>query len=457
MPHIRASISLLLISLLLAAAFVAPGKDAAAELAIPDSPSGKKLTWALDQVNSAAGQITEADIPEHFSAAYLDVIKPSELIWYFRDYIAPAGPMTVVRFEGGATELRTNAVVQTPGGYWRVELTVTPDASHKIDLMWFEPVYATTTPANAPRNWSDLKADLARIAPHVSVTIAELSDGQCDPIARVDPDLVLPIASSFKLYVLGELARQVAAGQTTWETMLPIDTSYISQPNGEMRYLPVGSTYTVAHFAEQMISKSDNTATDHLIGLLGRDQVESALTEMGQADPTVNMPLMLTREWFALRMRFTDEQIEAYLKLDDAGRLAFLEDEAGPVADTIVETELWPGSRWASEVEWFASSNDLCHALAYLKSHGSRPGMEPVLNALSLNPEIVFDPGVWSYSGYKGGYETGVMSENFLLQRASDGRWFSISAVIYDENWEINGNGLRELLIQATQILAFEE
>jgi hypothetical protein len=49
------------------------------------------------------------------------------------------------------------------------------------------------------------------------------------------------------------------------------------------------------------------------------------------------------------------------------------------------------------------------------------------------------------------------MSENFLLQRASDGRWFSISAVIYDPNWEINGPGLRDLIVQATQMLAFEE
>jgi hypothetical protein len=224
-----------------------------------------------------------------------------------------------------------------------------------------------------------------------------------------------------------------------------------------MRNLPVGSVYTLAHFAEQMISQSDNTATDHLIGRLGREQVEASFEIMGQADPTVNIPLMLTREWFALRMRFTDEQIVEFLSLDDAGRLAFLQDVANPVADTILETELWPGSRWASEVEWFASSGDLCRALANLQERGKQPGMGQVLDALSLEPEIVFDPQVWSYVGYKGGYETGVMSENFLLQRASDGRWFSISAVIYDPNWEINGPGLRDLIVQATQILAFED
>lgn len=457
MTHLRSAIALLLLAAMLSAGFLAPGKHASAELAIPETLAGSELAWALDQINSSASGTTEADIPNHFSDAYLDVIQPSELIWYFRDYIAPAGPMSVVRFEGGATELRTNAILQGPFGYWRVELGVTPNAPHKIDAMWFEPVWTTTTPGAPPRSWSDLKRDLAVIAPNVSVTIGELDGGICQPIARVAPDLVLPIASSFKLYVLGELARQIGANEASWMELLPINTRYISQPNGEMRTLPVGSEYTLAHFAEQMISASDNTATDHLIGRLGREKVEAAFAEMGQADPTVNVPLMLTREWFALRMRFSDEQILEFLNLDDAGRLAFLQEVANPVADTILETELWPGSRWASEVEWFASSADLCRALAYLQDQGEQPGMEPVLNALSLVPEIVFDPAVWSYVGYKGGYETGVMSENFLLQRAADGRWFSISAVIYDPNWEINGFGLRDLIVQAAQILAFEE
>jgi hypothetical protein len=457
MVHLRNSIIFLMVAALLAAGFFAPNERAAAELAIPDTLAGGQLSWALDQVNTAADGTTDTVIAEHFSDAYLAVVTPAQLIGYFRDYINPAGPMTVARFEGGATELRTNAILQGPYGYWRVELGVTPNAPHKIDTMWFEPIWTTTTPGAAPRSWSDLKRDLSVIAPFVSVSIAELDEGECLPIARVEPDQVLPIASSFKLYVLGELARQVSEQQAGWLELLPISTRYISQPNGEMRNLPVGSEYTLAHFAEQMISQSDNTATDHLIGRLGREQVEAAFAEMGQADPTVNVPLMLTREWFALRMRFTDEQIVEFLSLDDAGRLAFLQDVANPVADTILETELWPGSRWASEVEWFASAGDLCRALAYLQDRGEQPGMEPVLNALSLAPEIVFDPEVWSYVGYKGGYETGVMSENFLLQRASDGRWFSISAVIYDPNWEINGFGLRDLLVQAAQMLAFEE
>lgn len=446
-----------MVATLLAAGVAAPHAHVSAELDIPESPSGAQLAWALGQATSNTGGPTESDITAHFSDAYLDVITPDQLIWYFQAYINPAGPFTLVRFEGGATKLRTNAIIEGPYGYWRVELTVTPDESHKIDLMWFEPVFATVTPDAPARGWSDLKRDLAAVAPQVSVTVADVSSGQCDPIARVDPDTVLPIASSFKLYVLGELARQVDDGDAAWDELMVLDDDYISQPNGDMRYLPIGTENPLTYYAEQMISKSDNTATDHLIHRLGRDNVQASFGAMGQADPSVNSPLMLTREWFALRMRFTDEQIEEYLALSDEERLAYLQDVADPVADTIVETEPWPGARWASEVEWFASSGDLCRALATLQQRGTQSGMEPVLNALSLNPEIVFDPVTWRYVGYKGGYETGVMSENFLLQRASDGRWFAISAVIYDPTWEINGPGLRNLIVEAAEMLAYEE
>jgi hypothetical protein len=456
MIHSRKPIALLMVAALLVTGWAAPSRPAAAELAIPDNPAGDQLSWALAQVNTGSDGTSESAVATHFSDDYLAVVTPTQLIGYFRDYLHPAAPMQVVRFEGGATELRSNAILQGPYGYWRVELGVTPDAPHKIDALWFEPVYTTITPDKAPRKWSDLKSDFSVIAPQVSVTVGEVHDGACEPIARVEPDLILPIASSFKLYVLGELARQVSENQASWTELLPISPRYISQPNGDMRDLPIGSEYPLSYFAEQMISRSDNTATDHLIGRLGREQVESAFVRMGQQDPAVNVPLMLTREWFAMRTRFTDAEIEKFLQADDTGRRSMLEQEVDPVADTLLETDPWPGQAWASQIEWFASSGDLCRALAYLQQRGEQPGLQPVLNALSLEPEIVFDPATWSYVGYKGGYETGVMSENFLLQRA-DGRWFAISAIIMDPWYEINGDGLRNLIVQAAQNLAYEK
>lgn len=159
MTHFRKSIALLLLLVTLAAGWIAPAPRASADLTIPDNPSGDQLSWALDQVNTGSDGTSEATIAKHFSDDYLAVVTPAQLLGYFRDYLFPSAPMNVMRFEGGATELRTNAILEGPYGYWRVELGVTPDEPHKIDALWFEPVYTTTTPDSAPRSWSDLKTD----------------------------------------------------------------------------------------------------------------------------------------------------------------------------------------------------------------------------------------------------------------------------------------------------------
>ena len=82
--------------------------------------------------------------------------------------------------------------------------------------------------------------------------------------------------------------------------------------------------------------------------------------------------------------------------------------------------------------------------------------MAPVLNALSLQPGITFDPADWSYVGYKGGYETGVRSDVWLLQR-NDGRWFVLAGIVNNYQAEIDHYGHTNLMIAAADLLARAE
>jgi hypothetical protein len=65
--------------------------------------------------------------------------------------------------------------------------------------------------------------------------------------------------------------------------------------------------------------------------------------------------------------------------------------------------------------------NDLCNAMATLKSDADADGA--VRDVLSINPGIPDDAHLFSYIGYKGGSEPGVLSASWLLQRASDRTW----------------------------------
>jgi beta-lactamase class A len=205
-----------------------------------------------------------------------------------------------------------------------------------------------------------------------------------------------------------------------------------------------------------MISQSDNTATDHLIDRLGREAVEESFASMGHSHPELNTPLLMTREWFAIKMRFSDRDIHRYELAGEATRREIIQEMAIPNAATLAEWEPWLAFRAIDTIEWFASATDLCTAMASLLETARHEGMQPVLDALSLQPGITFDPAVWSYVGYKGGYETGVKSDVWLLQRV-DGRWFVMAGIINNIQAEIDGYGFTDLMIAAADLLARTE
>ncbi|MBX3072204.1 MAG: serine hydrolase [Thermomicrobiales bacterium] len=446
-------VSLLLLGQLPGAAAQSPTSS---DPAIPSTPAGIQLEWALDQVNTLAAGLTAERVVEQFDPLFLTGITPEQLIDVFRFYVGPAGPLQVARFEGGVTDQRANALLAGPAGYWRVALSVDTGPAHRINGLYFQPVWLPGSTVDPSANWSDLKRRFDALAPRTGFFAAEITDGSCDPLARVHPDEELAIASSFKLYVLGELAHQVSLGAASWDELLAADPELVSLPNGDMRYAAAGDRFPLVKWAEQMIAQSDNTATDHLIARLGRTAVETAFGRMGHAHPELNQPLLMTREWFAIKMRLSDDDLTRYLSATVEDRRSLLETMVQPQAATLAEWELWPAFRAIDTIEWFASAADLCNAVLDLWKLSAEPEMAPVLNTLSLQPNITFDPGVWSYVGYKGGYEAGVKSDVWLLERA-DGRWFVLAGIINNPLTEIDGYGMADVMVAAAGLLAATE
>ncbi len=281
-----------------------------------------------------------------------------------------------------------------------------------------------TAPASAPE-WSAIDRELSEIAPYRAMLAAELVDGKLVPIHALDADRTLPVGSSFKLYVLGELSRQIEAGRLKWEQLVPIREAQKSVPGGDLRYVPDGSTFTVRYLAERMIQKSDNTATDVLIDLVGRENVEHAMAVMGHHDPSLNIPLLKTREFAFMKLVVPPKQLDAYFADDVAARRAFLANVIPTLsyADLIAAGERQTAPIDIMRTEWLASRNDLARAMAYLWSQSRKPGLRPVSEILSLETQLKFDAETWPYVGFKGGSEMGVLSGTWLMER-KDGRMF---------------------------------
>ena len=71
------------------------------------------------------------------------------------------------------------------------------------------------------------------------------------------------------------LRRQITEGQRSWQDVIELESSYKSVPSGFLQTWPNGSLLTVASLAALAISPSDNTATDSLIYLVGREAIEA--------------------------------------------------------------------------------------------------------------------------------------------------------------------------------------
>ena len=420
--------------------------------AIPSTLAGDQLAWALAQVNDAALSLTERELRGHFTDAFLSGLPPVDLLGVFRNYLAPNGPMQVARFEGAVTETRAQAILTAPGSDWRVTLAAEP-GSGGISALFFEPIVLPQPLPKQITSWNPIARRLAKLAPMVSFFAGEIIDGKLVSLYEHEPDHTLSIASSFKLYVLAELGRQIGSGKASWDEPLAIRDDLRSLPNGLMRLEATGATFPIRHFAEQMISDSDNTATDHLIARLGRRNIERAFARYGNATPDRNIPLLMTREWFAMRMRLTAPEIEGYLAQDVAGKRAFLAGRIAAEANTLSEVEPWPGGFFLDRIEWFASAADLARVLTALHVMADGDGLRPIHDALSMNAGIAFDARTWAYVGYKAGYETGVKSNAWLLQ-SGDGRWFVLAALINDLQQEIDGIGLNQLVMPAVWLLA---
>ena len=102
-------------------------------------------------------------------------------------------------------------------------------------------------------------ADLEALPGSISALFAPLDAGST-PVLALQSDKPLAIASTFKLYVLSALAQSIEAGERSWSDVITLDRK--SFPSGRMHLWPEGSPVTLHTLATQMVTISDNTATD---------------------------------------------------------------------------------------------------------------------------------------------------------------------------------------------------
>lgn len=337
----------------------------------------------------------------------------------FRDgLIAQYGQPVAIDSMTAANDRSGTALLRFERGVATVLLDVGTAADERVTGL------RITGVAVAGDSFDEVAAEIAKLPGRTGFLVAELDGGTIRPFASANADRQFATGSTFKLYVLDELAAQVAAGKRRWSDVVPL--SHFSFSSAATANWPAKTPVTLQTLANWMVSVSDNGAADTLIHLLGRDAIEARMKRAGHSDPSRNIPLLTTVEAFALkgnnfsdlRPAFIDGEDDAQRKLIDNNRHRLTLANVDGVSFTA-------GPRFIDSLEWFASPNDIARLMVDLRARQSKTLLAAMAINNGVGPVAAAD---WTYLGYKGGSENGVLSMSLLGQRKSDGRWVVVTA-----------------------------
>lgn len=291
-------------------------------------------------------------------------------------------------------------VIKTLGQYERVEVTPTRFIAHfakgtddilihldsdmKIDGLLFKPLAPTAA------SLDDALRTLRGMPGTVSYAI--IQEGRSE-IAALNPYASLAVGSAFKLAVLNGLVDQIKRGRRHWSDVVPLQPGWKSIPTSVLRDWPNRTPLTLAAYAAEMISVSDNTAADALTRIVGPVSLRPYASG--------NDPFLTTREMAILKSAVGDGLRTAYLSATTAGaRTAVLRRVDALPVPTVNQLLSKP----LLSIEWHYSARQLCDLMWRVAQ----------LPLMSINPGVA-DPAAFRRISFKGGSDIGIINLTTLV------------------------------------------
>lgn len=391
-----------------------PPADAAYGVPIEiNTPQGLRAKQTMDMLNSdwPIGEVGVRTLaaPDEVD----DIAVQLDKIWWDR-------PFTVANVDIGAGQATLDVV--TSYGVEQ-EITLRTDDAGLVDRLEvaLQPPKIDT--------WSDIDDELTKSGARYSYQVAkvDLDARECTVVAGTNTDLSLPLASIFKLYVLLAVADAVEEGTLDWTDSLTITEDVKALGSSNLEDLPPGAQISVRTAAQQMISASDNMATDLLIGRLGPGAVERALITAGHHDPASMTPFPTMRELFSVGWGEPDLR-EQWKSASPEGRAALLRQTNSRPYQPDPERTHTPASEFGAE--WYGSAEDICRVHAALQA-GAVGKAAPVKDIMAAIPGIDLDRSKWTYVGAKAGNLPGDLAFSWYAVDRTGQPW----VVSFQLNW----------------------
>ncbi|APG62549.1 hypothetical protein LPB140_06860 [Sphingorhabdus lutea] len=391
-----------------------------------------------------AAQLSEVingkvEAKDYFAQSFLNAISVAQIKILSEQLIAQYGAPQSSYIASKQNPQQALVNLEFENAIANVEMIIDPKNGDKIIGLLIKDV------ATKGDNIDKIKEDFSNLSGQYSykVTLLDGHGDQYRDILSFNADDQFAIGSTFKLYILAELAAQVKEGKRKWSDIATINHPSFSSTATEN--WPKNAPVTLHTLASWMISLSDNGATDSLLHLLGREQVEKRVLKIGHSNPEIMLPFLSTVEAFGLKMSSNEKLRGEYLAANEMKQRQILNDNDDALTlDKFKAIEITGGPLFIDKIEWFASANDIVRLMEHLRLNGD----DIVDDIMAINPGMsAGDSEKWQFVGYKGGSEPGVISQNYLLQ-SNSGKWFVVSGSWNDSEKEVEDSKFSALMFR---------
>ncbi|GAB3842941.1 serine hydrolase [Nesterenkonia populi] len=366
-------------------------------ISFPDDPAGE-LAEEIFEILNAEQNTSAEQWEDRLSEDFVAEVDAEEFAEILNQNLRPAAPWDATDYEGDETSSVTR--LESEAAELDLQIGLAEDGE-TIETIFFAEPFEPAEPADG---FEEIAERLEGLPGEMHAVVLE--DGE--PLLEIgQPHEPAPLASTAKLYVILALAESIEEGDHEWLDELELTEDLRSLPSGTLQDQPEGYTTTISDVAQRTIEVSDNTGTDMLIDLLGREAVEDAVVESGHSEPELLQPFLTTRELFQLRWGHPElsEDWEDLDEEEQRERLTELEDE---------ELDISSDDTGADDVDfaidWHASAYDI---VAVHEALAEYEDDHPELSAvLGTNPGLagaVEEPW-WDTLAFKGGGLPGVLT-----------------------------------------------
>lgn len=378
-----------------------------------------------------------------FAPQFLAAISPAQFKVLTAQLIAQFGEPKAIENLKGYGPYKAAFDMRFERGIGKVEMALQPASPFRISELLIRRI----DPIND--DIAAIEAELRALPGEVGVYFGPL-DGT-NPRLAINADKHFAIGSTFKLYVLSALAREVndVNNDEYWDSVTRLGTDLClvpaceaegrSFPSGITQKWPAPTPMTLQSLATLMISISDNTATDALMNYLGDEKIEKEMIESGHSKPELNQPFLTTRQMFALKAG-GDDVVEAFRNADVETKYKLAEQAA---AEDIVQDDVeraFANGPYALDIEWFASPHDLRRLWAHFPDTKWKTERK-ILQINPSAPDTFFDQYPVIY--YKGGSQPGVLNFTWLMEDLAGQKqvltmsWNNPDAELQEERFEL--------------------